>query len=110
MPDAHLRACRTLQDDIKDSVRRAALSLARTVRGLTLRLADPQHTAQQGEAHGGEGAAEALCCTVLCCAGVCSTVGFTTCTSRTAPLCQGPGAGGVSSLLPRLQYAQLCAV
>ncbi|GLI60137.1 hypothetical protein VaNZ11_002209, partial [Volvox africanus] len=31
-------------DDIKDSVRRAALSLARTVRGLTLRLADPAHT------------------------------------------------------------------
>ncbi|KAG2487332.1 hypothetical protein HYH03_014048 [Edaphochlamys debaryana] len=31
-------------DDIKDSVRRAALALARTVRGLTLRLADPAHT------------------------------------------------------------------
>ncbi|GFR47108.1 hypothetical protein Agub_g8793, partial [Astrephomene gubernaculifera] len=31
-------------DDIKDSVRRAAVSLSRTVRGLTLRLADPAHT------------------------------------------------------------------
>ena len=30
------------------SVRRAALQLARTVRGLTLRLADPQHTPTRG--------------------------------------------------------------
>ncbi|KXZ47233.1 hypothetical protein GPECTOR_37g239 [Gonium pectorale] len=35
-------------DDIKESVRRAALSLARSLRGLTLRLADPQHTGAAG--------------------------------------------------------------
>ncbi len=69
-----------MQDDIKDSVRRAALSLARTVRGLTLRLADPQHTGQQGEE--GERAAGR----VLRCAGLCRTAVFAMGTSRTATL------------------------
>lgn len=37
-------------DDIKESVRQAAIGLARSVRGLTLRMVDPQAATPAGAA------------------------------------------------------------